>query len=620
MKKSGLLFVFISIILLTSFITAANETVEDKALDCIKEKIDNNCNSFSLEERIYSFLTAGLCKDSILNNSIEVNGNNTCWGESGTCDIELTSKALYALSKRGSQIDESVNWLISQNKTETEMQWFLQIINSEASSCTVNYAGDTYNLEISEEGRISSNNLGNCLSPSAGNWWMSISSTCHDEKFSISCDKSFNTNLLYQATDSSTIHVLEDLQTASGEYGNITEQIKSFCFKGANGFCDYGGTLWATLVLDYLGEDVDNYFPYINSQKDNEEYSKYLPESFLYLLTGEEEFQIEIIEGQLPSGYWDENSGEGKYYDTAVALQSFYSGDLVEKEKTKQALEKEQGENGCWNNNVRDTGIILHSIYGIRTSVSSGDSGITRSLCEDASGYCMADYSCLEVQGQELGNYYCEGAYDVCCDTPLNLETCADKGGVICNSNQECSGTEEDVEGLFYGETCCIGGSCNDVSPQDTTTNTCLENNGNCRYSCEDDEDETSAYSCSDESRVCCMEKEGGSLWWIWLLLILIIFVVLGIIFREKLRPFYMRIKSNKFISNLLSKFSKKSGSNNPVQKRPGFSGMRRPMPPRRMQPPVARRSMHPPQAKRPPAQKQNEKDDILSKLRDLGK
>ncbi|MFW6310716.1 MAG: hypothetical protein ACOC1K_00610 [Nanoarchaeota archaeon] len=617
--KRGIIISIILILLVTSFVSAANQTVEDKAIDCIENKVKDNCNEHSIEKQIYSFLTTGLCKDEIINNSIKINDNETCWGENQECDIEMTAKAIYALGKRGETVENGKNWILSQNKTETEMNWFLQIINSEESSCSISYSRDKYNLEIDEEGKITSNNLGDCLNLHTGGWWMKIDSTCHDEKFSISCDESFYTNLLYKSKDSSTIHVLEELKSASGEEGNITEQIESLCFKGTSGFCDYEGTLWATLVLNNLGENVDSYFPYITSKKNEEDYNKYLPESFLYLLTGDKDFEEEIFEKQYPGGYWDTSSGKGKYYDTAIALQPFYNDDFEEKTKAKQALEKDQGEDGCWNGgHVRDTGIILHNIYGVRTSVS-GDSGITKENCEDNEGYCMSDSSCLEAQGDSLDEYYCEGAYDICCDTPLEEETCEDKDGVICDSDQECSGSTEETDDLLYGQTCCVQGECKDTESQ-KQENTCIDNGGSCRYECESGEEETFSYSCNDDSKLCCVEKEGGSLWWIWLLLILIILVILGIIFRDKLRPLYMRVKSNKFFSSLLSKFSKKNNKNIPPR-RPGFpGGAPRQAPPRRMPPPRARRPVHPPQKKRPPQEKEDEKKNILDKLKDIGK
>lgn len=614
MKKSGLLFAFIFILLLVNLVSAANQTVEDKAINCIKNNATNNCEKLNLEQKIYTFLTTGLCKDSILNNSIEINENETCWGERGTCDVELTAKAIYALKRRGNDIEKGKNWLIAQNKTETEMQWFLQIINTDETSCKIRYAGKTYKINIDKEGKISSNNLGDCLTFSTGNWWMLIKPSCQDEKFTISCDKTFNTNLLYRSDTSSTIHVLEDLKTASGENGNVTEQIESFCFKGQTGFCDYEGTLWATLILNFLGEDVNEYLPYIVSQKDKEEYKKYLPESFLYYITQETEFQKEILERQFPKGYWDANSGHGKYYDTAVALQPFYDSEFEGKTKAKEMLKKEQRKDGCWNNDIRDTGFILYSIYGIETSVNEGLSpSEIQSSCKDAGGYCMPSYSCLDVQGQELIGF-CDGAYDICCDTPLNKETCADKGGVICNSNQECSGTSEETDDLVYGQICCINGYCKDIT-EDTsiTINTCIKNNGECRFTCRDNEEETSAYSCSDDSHVCCMEKKGGSLWWIWLLLILIILVIVGILFRDKLRPFYLRLKS----SPIFSKFS--FGKKQAKQRinRPPFQ---RGFPPKRIRPPVARRPIHPPLRKTPPTQKKSERDEILNKLKEIGK
>ena len=175
----------------------------------------------------------------------------------------------------------------------------------------------------------------------------------------------------------------------------------------------------------------------------------------------------------------------------------------------------------------------------------------------------------------------------------------------------------------------------------------CEQKGGVCRISCFEDE-ESDYYSCSIFSDSCCFESgtltppKPKSKWWIWVLVILILLTLLGIIFRDKLRPYYYKY------------FSKSGGPLSRLQRRPPFPPPRGGVPLRTM-PPLTRgpispgnfqkprtpstpqtgpgvprpgvppqRKILPPQANQQTQKKDSGKnpelEDVLKKLKDMGK
>jgi hypothetical protein len=257
--------------------------------------------------------------------------------------------------------------------------------------------------------------------------------------------------------------------------------------------------------------------------------------------------------------------------------------------------------------------------------------------CEDDGGFfCRSSVDCRDDNGNIYDEYYCPGATR-CCSVGEQPTTCSDEDGIICTSSQVCSGGGTvDTDDLRYGETCCVGGTCKARAE----ASECELAGGVCIYECYSNEEAVSK-DCDDPSDLCCMEKttecssdseceedeecneygrcvtkEKPSLLWVWILLILIVLAVLGIVFREKLRPLFFRIKSM-------------FGKERKPPRRPGLpppSG-----PPVMARRPMHRRILHPqrgpprgppgrPPAKKPPAKPKSELDDVLKKLKDIGK
>ena len=605
MKKRGLVFLFGLFLIfgtIASIHAQTNATTEqekvNEAYSCLTDKVSGKCSSLSVEEKIFSVLAVNQCSSELMTQS---SNSGECWSLSGSsCNVKITAQALLALDKTGSNT-KAQNWLFSKNKTPTELTWYLQIESPEPTTCSIKYSGLSYNVGIDEDKKISSN-AGSCLVLAQDNYWLRISPTCYDRNFSISCDQSFLTNLLFKKTTSLTINVMEETSSAAAS-GTTTEKVESSCFSTGNS-CDYEGTLWASLVLDSQGEDVSAYLPYLIIMADDNK--RFLPEAFLYALTANPEYKISLLSKQKSSQWWME-SGD-KYYDTALALYPLQQEIPVEKTNSKEWLLSSQDSNGCWEGNTRNTGFILASIWP-RQSGGTGTGELPD--CEDQGYYCSSSASACD--SQLLPEFSCPGSLQKCCTTQPILETCSELGGSICSSNERCvGGTVVDASGLSSQELCCAEGSCESIS--DTAESECEINNGVCSPSNCDAGEEEGFYSCEISSDVCCVQKSGDtspkSYLWIWILIILIIIVVIAIIFRNSLRILWFRITGG----------SGPKGPSHPGPSYPHQGYQQRPAPriiERRI---LVPHSSPPPRRPSRPSGAQRELDEVLKKLKEMGK
>ena len=609
MKKLVFLFsVFLVSIFFTFFVSATEHDVVcdegdvdckvDKAYSCLNEKIDDKtCDGLSSEERIFSLLATGKCKDEVVDDSRY------------NSDLRFTSQALIGLHNFGFNTDEAEEWLLSQERVSEGIDWFLEIESLEETTCVVDSSGSN-NVFIGEDKKISSLTGGSCLSLAQEGYWLEINSNCYSENFTISCDKQFLTTLLYQKQGSDTIYVSEKTSSASAE-GSTEEKVNSFCFR-EGGFCDYEGSLWASLALSVSGNEVTSYLPYLATLAEDNE--NFLPESFLYFLTGNTDFKNQLLSKQINNKWW--LSLNDKYYGTALALYPFkYEEPQQKTDSIDWLLDEVQGEDGCWNSgNIRSTGFILSSLWPRESLASSGNGVSTgRVDCETAGFYCSSIINC---DAEILSSYSCSGSF-VCCSQEKTLETCFEQRGEICNSNQNCAGIGSIIVGasdLSLGQLCCVSGSCQEVSPEIPDVSSCESFGGTCRVNgCFDGEKEDFGLSCDFSTDVCCIkeaEPEKTSLLWVWILLGLIVLVVLGIIFRDKLRPLWFRIKSGFGRGRKGPRRPPPPGMHHPLGRRPLF---RRRMP-RRIVPVNQKLS------KKLPRKSQGEIDDVLKKLKAMGK
>lgn len=557
----------------------------DKGYSCLKGEIkDKSCDNLSPEEKVFSLLATGECESQVTSDS------------KYKSDIKYTSQAIIA----GSNSGNAKSWLFEKNRTSTGIDWFLEIESPKATTCKVDYSSSN-EVIINEDKKINSVTGGSCLSSSQNKYWLKVNPDCYDEKFTISCDEQFLTTLLYQEQNSDTIYVSEKTGSSSAD-GTTEEKVDSLCF-GEND-CNYEETLWASLALNVLKEDVTPYLPYLITMKDKEENKDILSEAFLYSLTGNTDFKNQLLSKQINNKWWV--SSNDKYFGTALALYPLqYEEPSQKKDSVNWLLNDAQEENGCWDSgNIRNTAFILYSISPRAVSFSGG--GID---CEGAGYFCSSQINC---QGEVLSGYDCSGAF-VCCSEDVVLKTCSEQGGEICNSNQGCIGVgslEVDSSGLNSGQTCCTSGTCQETQ---ATVSSCESSGGTCKVNGCSGNEEVTFESCDFSSDVCCVQKitEKANYSWVWILFILIILTVLGIIFKDKLRPYWFRIKS-KFDKFSSSKGTKPSGPGTP----PGMLPLRRVMPRRR----IILSSGKRPLRRMPRAKSQGEIDEVLKKLKEMGK
>ena len=584
-KKVFLLAILFSLIMfILPLIFAANQTQISKAYSCLSKQVAaKGCDKLSTQEMIFSKLAVGKCGPEL---SSSVSQNN-CWPSSG-CKIKDTAQAILALG--GSSDAES--WLLSQKLIPSNLVWYLQIETNRASSCEIDYASEQYFINIGDDKKIHGS-VGQCLSVSQGGYWLQVSPSCADKEFQISCDNDFLTNLLFKKKDSSVIQVLDKTNSASGG-GTTTEKINSACF-GTGSSCDYEGSLWAALVLQYEGYDVSAYLPYLDAMASENE--KYLPEAFLYILTGYEDFYTDIISKQTPSGYWQVSGN--KYYDTALALQ--VSGNLSQKRAKAQnwlLTSSVQGQDGCWDSdNILETAFILYSAWPREIPISKD--------CKSSGYYCM---SAIDCKGNILSDYDCSG-FSKCCDTEKKLDTCDNLGGTECQTDETCSGQLLDASDSIS----CCSGTCE--KNQQPPTYDCGTSGGVCETSkCSKGYEKTNLYTCGFGD-ICCIQSNNppsrGKLW-IFILLILIVLAIIGIVLKDKLRKFWFRFKS-RFGGH-------KRPPTGPSSRPPSFY-LRHPIHRRFMPRTILPPEEHPP-VRRPVFRKSGDKEfnDVLKKLKEMGK
>jgi len=529
-----LAFLLVTFLLSTLVVAQEDEGVE-KAYACLKEKVENNCDKLSYEEIVFSLLALAYdndlqreCKTALIDKGEE----RECW-PSNNCNIKATAQAIIALNHIGENTQDAEDWLL-ERKGASDLIWYLQIDTQEEATCTIKYDSKEYTVIVNEDKTLN-NGAGSCLSLTGDGYWLQISSSCFDKNFTISCDKDFVTNLLYKKKDSNIIYVSSETNSAPAD-GTTKHSVDAFCFKIGNE-CNYEASLWATLALAKAGRDIGVFLPYLVAYApDNEEY---MPYAFLYLLTGYDEYRSELVLRQKQNKYWQES--DNKYYDTALALLALQDTGAEEKDNAKEWLLEIQTDDGCWhNNNIRDTAFLLYAGWPKEPSLAGGT---TIDYCSDYGYFCMPRQECADVGGEILEDYYCSGM-NVCCSQPPENKSCDEKGGIICDADEECTGSVVEASDT---SNCCIG-SC---VKKEAGRNECEQQGFICRFGCRVNEEQMPQYSCPGE-KVCCAPKaseEKRSYWWIWLLIFLIILVALGIVFRNRLRIWFFKMKRGKGVT-----------------------------------------------------------------------
>jgi len=543
MKKLGAIL-FILILALAFAVAQDNETNSDEedstnqvdlAYQCLEDQIDSKEQSaLSLQDAIFSTLALG--SNSKLEGVISDQKGDNCWPKS-SCNLKETSQVLISKNRLNEDTDEIEEWIRSNEKTPTDLTWYLQIdISShESASCDITYDDNDYSINVNDDMTLGGS-TGSCLFISPNGYWLQVNNNCADKIFEISCDKDFVTSLLYQRTGSSSYFVSPDTHSASA-LGTTEEAINSKCFS-TQGNCDYEGTLWAALSIENLAEDSSPYLPYLLALAETNQ--KYFPSTFLYMMTNGNDQYNEIIQSQQQGKYWQApTTPYNRFYDTSLAMLALIgSSASTELSSAKSYLLDTQTTENCWNNNnIRDTAFVLYSGWPRQISGNTNTPSPTET-CESQGYYCVSGYSACINAGGSTQNYACEGI-PICCSAEPSVESCAQQSGEVCTAGQICSGTTTQAS----DGSCCLGTCQTEV----TTESECSSQGGICDSSCKSYETE-STLSCDIDTEVCCVTKESsGNLWvWIIILIILIALVGLAIIYRKKLQLIIYKLKKKK--------------------------------------------------------------------------
>jgi len=614
MKKRVAMCIFPVIVVLSLFmVAAANESYDNagissqtlspvdensavnKAYQCLESQIANKSN-FALQEAIFGVLALGS-----KNNLVSIIQNNkqateACWPKGG-CKIKESAQVALAYERIGSSTNDVKQWLISKKALPNDLQWYLEIDVAQhvPASCNVKYDGRDYKISVQNDMTLSGS-AGSCLSLSNSGYWLRINNNCLAKSFEISCDQDFITTLLYQKSGGSTVYVSPTTHSAPS-LGITNESVRVSCLKNTpSGACDYEGTLWGALALQKINVDVSDIIPYLVALSD--ENSKLFPSSFLYILTGDEEYYSAIIEMRKNGQYWEVlNTLYNRYHDTSLAMLSLSSSSssLSEIDRTKSYLLGIQTNQGCWNNNnIKDTAFLLYSAWPRRTEgTSTGGSSLI--ACVEAGFSCERLSECTEAGGVKREGYDCPSGASICCSVKVERESCQAQNGNICQTDEICDG-----QAIESGEGACCIGFC---VPAPIASNVCEDLGGSCLDSCGDNQEESSE-SCSN-NQICCIgiKSSGFGKIWIIILILLIVIVALGIFFRDKLRLWW-------FTKRGKSSASPVTRTGMPPRGPPGETRL-----PPRMQPMFAQRNRLP-----IGGEKDKDMDDTMRKLREMSR
>lgn len=590
----------------TTFSTAAENEAIQKAYKCLDDISDKAVSSLSLQEATFATIAQGNKKN--LTDRIEQDKNPTdwCWPKSA-CNVKETAQTAWAYKRAGKGTENILKWLSARNGTSNDLIWYLEIdiTNHGVAECTLKYDSGERKINILEDMKIYGN-PGSCFSTSSSGYWLVFRENCFDKDIQVSCNQDFVTAKLYQKKTGGTIFVVPDTHSAVG-LGSTSEKVDVKCFKNGNR-CDYEGSLWAALVLQKEGKNIDVYLPYLVALADDNE--KYFPSAFLYALTGSDDNYNKIIQSQKQGRSWKMiGTPYNEFYDTGLALMALTKNVPSETSNVKNYLLSIQTKEGCWNNNnIRDTAIILFAGWPKSSGTGSGTTGSGTPMCTSVVGQsCEISTDCLNAGGSVLNNFECAGLTS-CCSKSVEKPSCSIQKGIICEDNQRCDGrsAESSDSGV-----CCLD-RCIEAQQSFTCED---ELNRFCKDSCDaDSEDESSDGTCS-AGQVCCqLREEGGSSLWIIILIILILLIALAIIFRKKLILAWYKFRGNAKSSPIVKPAVPPSAleTRQPAQYRTALSP--------RYSPPATRMAPATRPVARQPSSKDKEFEDTLKKLKDMSK
>ncbi len=642
-KRGVLILVLVGLMLIRLSDAQTTDYTQNinNAFSCLGNLTNSN-PSLTLQQATFSFLAGAGNKTKIFNviNSSAYNANNqTCW-PSGGCKVKETAQVALALKKQNVDNSKIIDWLKNQTTAPRDLTWYLQVTAEQGTnaSCTLGYDGQNFIFDLNSDYSLTAQSgYGNCFSyVSSGNLAtrLRISDSCVSKQFTVSCAGSFsNFKTSFLFTESQNLIAFVTSSTRSSESGGLVlMKVNSQCFKKevSSSGCDYESSLWATAALYDKGESTSSFTPYLRALASQNE--KYFPEAFLvYLVNGPSQYLAQVNQLRR-NAHWDiAGNTYSAFYDSALgilALGGMGSSTITSGGTLTYLFNTGQQTNeGCWNNNdISDTAFLLYALgvgrnyqneivnptnppsdtNGTGTppgpsvnetntnngTIQGGELLIPETDCESVNYYCAPTLDdCIIARGEPLSEYNCHSFAEVCCSVQVPFVTsCGEMGGRVCaTANGEvCS----QVTVQSSDSPICCTGICQTTEPEP-----------------QPDFNQTGSEGGGDSN---------GTSWWLWIaiFIILILLVVIGIIYKDKIRMWWLK-RSGKA----------KNSKMPPAPPGGAPPGLGRPMPPPRFGPPPMRPVIlqpRPVQREMPPrlqlrqSAKEKEMEETLQKLRKI--
>ena len=199
----GLISVF-----LISVVSGLGENETGRGFDCLNKQVDK-APALSFEETVFSLIALAdngdkqtKLKDKLISFS---QNDGECWPKGG-CKIKETAMALLALQHIRADTEKAEAFLLKQNGSTIDLDWFLEVDSASETICKISYDNANNSITIGADKKINQN-AGSCLSLANGNYWLKISQNCLGKEFTINCDKDFVSSVFFQRRGSDVFHL-----------------------------------------------------------------------------------------------------------------------------------------------------------------------------------------------------------------------------------------------------------------------------------------------------------------------------------------------------------------------------------------------------------------------------
>ncbi|MEM2017763.1 MAG: hypothetical protein QW585_00895 [Candidatus Pacearchaeota archaeon] len=494
-KKRGFFVAFfIALLVLTFFVSAQEEMQIKRVYSWLQTKTLGKWNALSTKEHVFSLLALQeklsiSQKNASLKALIAKSKDNACWPQA-SCNAVETAIAKIALDNFALEFpwletssEKASDWLLNKTIVFMPENFYLQIIQPAKKEilCIISYDTGSCEIKVKSDDKIE---MQACSCFSSETYWLKVRTECARKNFSITCNESAFASFLFKKDNE--WFVTSSVVSVPLPPSNASIGITSYCIGDST--CDYEATLWTAYAFRNEKEKAKIFLPYLVMQAETEK--RFLPEAFLYAITGKEIYSNKVAALQGNDGFvLAPGSAYNKYYDSAIAK---IMNVAINETKLKEKLMREQRRDGSWScsglsncNEIRENSLIVYAFWpsylsllpeceqqGLTcvTNCSSAGGKKENYECDEGKECCnLSSYSCEERYGTCMALVSCPSGYvkvpysckpeQICCK-PYNISACVSEiNGKFCQINQQCSGNAVVSAEYPTQERCCLG-SC----------------------------------------------------------------------------------------------------------------------------------------------------------------